>query len=1089
VNKGLNILVVEDMAEFRVIINTMLKEIAPDIRVEEAIDESSAIELIKVKKFDCVFLDYLLADSTGHSALKRIREHQPDIPIIMVTSYDNTTITQSLYRAGASDLISKAELTPARLAEVMEKHLHQDIGVSKSALGLSFDGLEGMKVLIIDDTPTNINVIRDILLPAHLDISVALDGEKGVHLANKTHPDLILMDIMMPGIDGFEACRQLKANNSTRNIPVIFISARSETEDYIKGFSLGAVDYIIKPFREVEVLTKLNVNLRLQKLVKDKNVSISGLNSEVAEKNKELEKRNDELLQAHKRLEERVESATDSIKDKEKYLDVITHHMIDGLITIDPQGRMQSINSAAEKLFGYSASELSGKNIKMLMPEPYHSEHDGYLQNYLETGKTQIIGIGREVIGLRKDGSTFPLNLGVSEAWVKGERVFIGTLRDISEQKLAEDIIARSESRFRSILENAIDAIITIDQQGIIETFNPAAGKIFGYANHDVIGKNVNILMPEPYKSEHDHYLQRYLETKTSKIIGTTIELTGVRKNGELFPLSFSLSQISEPDKITFTGIIRDITSNKRIESEIIKAKEEAERANLAKSEFLSHMSHELRTPLNAIMGFSQLLTLSPESLTPIQLTNIKRIYSSGEHLLKLINEVLDLARIESGQVSMSLEPLQIGELLNSMMPLVSPLAADIGIHLFYTKNEFSERFILADKTRLNQVLLNLISNAIKYNKEKGEVEISLIKTTEKYLRIAVTDTGPGIPLDKQKYLFESFNRLGADQTDVEGTGIGLNITKKLTELMNGELGFDSTPGKGSCFYVDLPFSAASQTYVHPQEETISTSPSLHESKKINILYVEDNSANLDLVKQVFQVRENINLSSAPDAKLGIELACAIQPDLILMDINLPGMSGIEACKQLRNNPKTSKIPVLAVSANAMEKDIKKAMAAGFSDYIAKPINVPQFLEKIDAAILKTQLDTVKPKNAKPLSTRKALIVEDVEDMGMLVNEYLLRMGFKDICYVKTVKEAIKKISEETFDIILLDWFLNEDKGAVVVKHLSNEKKLSHSPLIIVTSYEAGCDEASEMGIKDHLIKPFNYNTFENCVNRVLKLH
>ncbi|MBT5869245.1 MAG: response regulator [Nitrospinaceae bacterium] len=1088
-NKGLNILVIEDMAEFRVIINTMLKELAPDIRIEEAIDESSAIELIKVKKFDCVFLDYLLADSTGYSALKRIREHQPNIPVIMVTAYDNTTITQSLYRAGASDFISKEELTSARLAEVMEKHLHQGISVSNSkpALGLSFDGLEGMKVLIIDDIPTNITVIRDILLPAHLDISVALDGEKGVHLANKTHPDLILMDIMMPGIDGFETCRQLKANNSTRNIPVIFISARSETQDYIKGFSLGAVDYIIKPFREAEVLAKLNAHLRLQKLVKDKNVSISGLNSEVAKKNKELEKRNDELLQAYGNLEERVENATDSIKDKEKYLDVITHHMIDGLITIDPQGRMQSINSAAEKLFGYSASELSGKNIKMLMPEPYHSEHDGYLKNYLETGKTQIIGIGREVTGLRKDGSTFPLNLGVSEAWVKGERVFIGTLRDISEQKQAEEIIARSESRFRSILENAIDAIITIDQQGIIETFNPAAGKIFGYANHEVIGENVKILMPEPYKSEHDHYLQRYLETKTSKIIGTTIELTGVRKNGELFPLSFSLSQISEPDKITFTGIIRDITSNKRVESEIIIAKEEAERANRAKSEFLSHMSHELRTPLNAIMGFSQLLTLSPDSLTPIQLTNIKRIYSSGEHLLKLINEVLDLARIESGQVSMSLEPLQIGELLNSMMPLVSPLAADSGIHLFYIKNEFSERFILADKTRLNQVLLNLISNAIKYNKEKGEVEISLKKTTEKYLRIAVTDTGPGIPLDKQKYLFESFNRLGADQTGVEGTGIGLNITKKLTELMNGKLGLDSTPGKGSCFYVDLPFSAASQTYEHPQEPPPSPSP--HENQKFNILYVEDNSANLDLIKQVFQVRENINLSSAPDAKLGIELACALQPDLILMDINLPGMSGIEACKQLRNNPKTSGIPVIAVSANAMEKDIKKAMAAGFSDYIAKPINVPQFLEKIDAAILKAQLGAVKPKNVKPLSTRKALIVEDVEDMGMLVNEYLLKMGFKDICYVQTVKDAIKKISEENFDIILLDWFLNEDKGATLVKYLSNEKKLSHSPLIVVTSYDAGCEEASEMGIKDHLIKPFNYNTFENCVNRVLKLH
>jgi PAS domain S-box-containing protein len=1091
----LEILVVDDRVEFRQLLSRILKELGPDFKVEEVEDGATAINLVKVKKFDCVLLDYILGDSTGTGILKKIREVQPEIPIVIVTAHDNLALAKSLDKAGASGFISKSDLSPATLAKTLqevvrsERPERQEERVDEKST-LAIGDLKGMKVLVVDDTPANIGIVKNILSETKLNISFAPNGEVALDLATKNPPDLILLDIMMPGIDGFETCRQLKANIETQDIPIIFISARNDTEDFVKGFSLGAVDYISKPFREEEVLARVHTHLQLRKLSQTKDLSIENLSSEVASKNKGLEQVNKELLLAYEQLEERVEDATSDAREKGQYLENISNHMLDGLITISPLGAIQSFNPAAEKLFGYSASEVFGKNVNMLMPEPYKSEHDGYLQKYLNTGKSKIIGIGREVVGLRKDGSTFPLDLGVSVMASGDNLTFIGTVRDISIQKRAEEILIQSEARFRAILDNALDAIITINEKGIIETFNPSAGRIFGYESHEVIGEKVNILMPEPYRSEHDQYMERYLKTKIARIIGTTIEISGMRKNGEEFPLSFSLSEATEDHRITFTGIIRDVTQQKKAEAEIIKAREEAERANHAKSEFLSSMSHELRTPLNAIMGFSQLLTLTPKDMTPDQLENIKRITNSGEHLLELINEVLDLARVESGQVSMSIEPLPIGALLDDLMLLASPLAIDRGINISYMRNECSDRFILADKTRLKQVLLNLISNAIKYNKDRGAVKITLDEAPENLLRISVTDTGLGIPEEQQEELFEAFNRLGADQTEIEGTGIGLNITKKLVELMNGTIGLDSTPGQGSCFYVELPFSEAHHKEEKERVETPQaprvTSP---ETRYFDILYVEDNSANLELVKQILMVRENINMFSAPDASLGIDLAISHQPDLILMDINLPGMSGIEAFKILRNTPDTSQIPVIAVSANAMERDIRKAMATGFVDYIAKPFNVPQFLEKIDKVMSEDRKSPTKQKTKGLCVAKKALVVEDIEDMGVLVQQYLLKMGFKDITYVKTVKEGIQKLSEDSFDLILLDWFLDEDKGSAIVEHLENEKQLDDAPLIIVTSYQAGCEEAADLGIKNHLVKPFGYEIFRNCVVRVLEEH
>ncbi len=396
-----------------------------------------------------------------------------------------------------------------------------------------------------------------------------------------------------------------------------------------------------------------------------------------------------------------------------------------------------------------------------------------------------------------------------------------------------------------------------------------------------------------------------------------------------------------------------DITENVMNRKALAKAKEAAEKANQAKSDFLSHMSHELRTPLNSIVGFSQLLEMDAEFLTPIQLRNISRIMDSGNHLLHLINEILDLSQVEAGKSSMSMESVAIVDLLKEVILLMNPIAKENGINIHLEQKDNSHEFILADKTRLKQVILNLVSNAIKYNSKNGKIDIAIEDAPENLLRVSITDTGRGISEEKQKELFSAFNRLGAEKSKVDGTGIGLCITKKLIELMDGTLEVNSALGQGSCFYFELPLGEPHTDEDKTQSvETLPVTlinPSVE--NKFSILYVEDNPHHLELVKQVLLARNNIDVFSAPDARLGIDLAKVHQPDLILMDINLPGLSGIEACKILRKDPKTSRIPVMAISANAMEKDIQKIEEAGFVDYLTKPIKVSLLIDKISGVL------------------------------------------------------------------------------------------------------------------------------------------
>jgi signal transduction histidine kinase len=379
---------------------------------------------------------------------------------------------------------------------------------------------------------------------------------------------------------------------------------------------------------------------------------------------------------------------------------------------------------------------------------------------------------------------------------------------------------------------------------------------------------------------------------------------------------------------------------------ELSEAKKRAEKSDQAKSEFLTHMSHELRTPLNAILGFAQLMELSnKEPLSQNQRSQISEIIKGGEHLLTLINDVLDLARVESGNIPLSLESVELGEVIDEVFTLLKPLANEKTITISNQVKSWSS-FVLADRTRLKQLLLNLCSNAIKYNKENGTVVVSTKTNDKDMIIINIMDTGIGIPDDQLKEIFKPFKRVTAMTESIEGTGIGLAFSIKLLEKLNGRLSVQSSLGEGSIFTMELPRGEPQSLPIKTKENQGQTQvkPTLN---KFKILYIEDNPINLKLVQSIFSERDDIELFSAHEALLGIEIAQHQMPDLILMDINLPGMSGIEAFKKLQTWKETRDIPVIAVSANAMEKDVKIALTAGMHAYITKPINVPKFNETI----------------------------------------------------------------------------------------------------------------------------------------------
>jgi signal transduction histidine kinase/ActR/RegA family two-component response regulator len=520
---------------------------------------------------------------------------------------------------------------------------------------------------------------------------------------------------------------------------------------------------------------------------------------------------------------------------------------------------------------------------------------------------------------------------------------------------------------------------IATDAQGVIQIFNVGAERMLGYRAADVVDK----LTPADISDAQELIVRagalsdefttaiapgfEALVYKAMRGIEDIYDLTYIRADGTRLPALVSVTALHGPDGrlIGFLLIGTDNTARKQVEAEqalldqrlretnaeLQAAREAAEKANRAKSEFLSSMSHELRTPLNAVLGFAQLMASEVPAPPAHQQRSIDQILKGGWYLLRLINEILDLATIESGKVTMSQEPMSMTDVLQDCKGMIEPQAAKRGIAMTFPR--FDKVFYIhADRTRVKQVMINLLSNAIKYNASGGSVIVQCVATDTGRVRICVKDTGTGLSADQMAQLFQPFNRLGQQDGGEEGTGIGLVVTRQLLELMGGTIGVESAVGVGTVFWVE--FESAQAPALENIEEVALDRRLLaapEASEQLTLLYVEDNPANLALVEQLIARRGDLKLVTAIDAYLGIELARACVPDVILMDINLPGMSGYGALKVLRNDPLTAHIPVLALSANAVPRDIEKGIEAGFFRYLTKPIRVREFMDALDVAL------------------------------------------------------------------------------------------------------------------------------------------
>lgn len=517
----------------------------------------------------------------------------------------------------------------------------------------------------------------------------------------------------------------------------------------------------------------------------------------------------------------------------------------------------------------------------------------------------------------------------------------LGALADLALERVEAEQTMRDQAR---LLDLSPDAILGRGMDGRINYWNEGATECYGFSREEALGRVSYELLatrfPAPLAEIEDRLLQ------TGRWGG---ELVQTRKDGSEIIVSsrWAVRTDAQGNPVQVLVINTDVTEQRAAARELQVAKEEAERANQAKSEFLSRMSHELRTPLNAILGFGQLLEMG--DLDEEARDSVSEIIKGGKHLLELINEVLEISRIEAGKLAISLEAVPVHDLVAETMSLIRPLAEQRGLRLRYEEVGCEGQHVLGDLQRLKQVLLNLLSNAVKYNVDGGSVHLWCGPGPRDTLRISVSDTGGGIPQEKRGKLFEPFERLGTEQAHPEGTGLGLALSKRLVEAMGGAIGMESTPGQGSVFWVDLQRAEdpAGRAHLPEDGERPDDTPSRPRPSR-TALYIEDNLSNLKLIQGVLTRRPEIRLIAAMHGRMGLDLARQHRPDVILLDLQLPDMSGREILDALKADAATRDIPVVVISADATKGQVSKLMAAGAQTYLTKPLDVQQFLEVLD---------------------------------------------------------------------------------------------------------------------------------------------
>ncbi|MBW3635618.1 MAG: PAS domain S-box protein [Armatimonadetes bacterium] len=675
----------------------------------------------------------------------------------------------------------------------------------------------------------------------------------------------------------------------------------------------------------------------------------------------------------------------------------ILQSALDAIISIDQEGRVREWNPAAEKMFGYEREFALGRRMaELIVPPSLREQHWKGLNRYLQSGEAVLLDRRSEITAMRADGSEFPVELAITRHSLEGPPIFSGYIRDITERKQVENALRESEERFASIVANVPGMVyqFVLRPDGSIEWPFVSEGCREIYQTEPDTFKDdplwpLDRIHPEdrsafdrsvaasaetllPWRWEGRHLLDsgetvwiqgasrpQRLSDGSTQWDGLVTNITPVKKaeqalhkaNDELerhvMERTVELGQANELLRVENIQHQMTMGSLRQTAEELQRAKEEAEAANAAKSEFLSRMSHELRTPLNSILGFGQIL--QEKSTTALQQESVSYILKGGRHLLDLINEVLDISRVESGHLEISLEPIALNDVVPETCALLQPLAAEHSIRLSENASELSHSYILADRQRLRQVLINLLSNAIKYNREGGTVEVFCIPKPNGWTSIAIRDTGQGIAPQDLPKLFTPFERLSASNSKIEGTGLGLVLSQRLVSEMGGTLKVESTLGQGTTFTLEMPQTTAPEAQLANLPHLMPSAGTEAETQGTYcVLCIEDNPANLRLLEVLFQSRPELKLLAALQGSVGLDLARQQEPDLILLDLNLPDINGKEVLARLQQSALTRDIPVVIISADATANQVERLLNAGARTYLSKPLDVKKFLYTLD---------------------------------------------------------------------------------------------------------------------------------------------
>lgn len=861
------------------------------VSAQQEIEASPPMAII----MDMMFIE---GEQTGAEVVRQINDRRAKpIPVIFMSVLDDFPSRLAAVRSGGTHYITKPLDIP-RLVRLLDELL-----ASRPC--------DPYRILIVDDDPDLANAYKLYLESADMLVHVVNDPFEVLDALHDFKGEVVLMDAYMPTCSGQELAAIIRQQEEYAGIPVVYLSTESDGCQ-LDAPGLCGDSFLAKPAEPWHLVRAV--------LARAKHSRDLGLSNE----------RQRTLL-----------------RELEYQKFALDQHAI--VSVTNAQGQITYANQKFVEISQYSERELIGQDHRIINSGHHRREF------FLEMWK--IISSGQvwhgEIRNRSKDGHFYWVATTIvpflDHAGKPCQYVSIRT--DITHVKQAEEALRLSEERFRRGQNYA--NIGTWEWN--IETgelfWSERIAPLFGYGVGELETTYENFLAA--VHPDDRQYVVDSVNACVERAVEYNIEHRVIWPDGNIIWVREAGDVVRNENgsPLKMLGVVQDITRRKQAETEVLLARDEAERANRAKSDFLARMSHELRTPLNAILGFGQLMGSDPgDPLSLSQQENVDQILKAGWHLLDLINEVLDLAKIESGNIDISIEDVGVVEILNDCLGTISPLAEQRGIVLVSEGCDTLRFAVHADRTRLKQVLLNLLSNAIKYNRENGQVTVRCGAPDAGRLRVGITDEGIGLTAEQQENLFQPFNRLDAENSEIEGSGIGLIIARHMVELMGGAIGVESESGRGSTFWIELNLG---QSLLLPavEDQGAHIAPAQESLVRHRVLYIEDNPANLKLVAQILTKRMDFDLVTAHTGDLGLELARKHCPELIILDTNLPGMDGFELRGRLRQFDETRDIPVVALSANALPHDIERALKADFQDYLTKPIEIDKLLAVVDKVI------------------------------------------------------------------------------------------------------------------------------------------